>query len=107
MTPTSRAIRALAAQAGLQEHWTDARQQPRQVAIDTLRRLLDAMGLACASEADIQASRARLRAPGHKGLVIGRAGEPLALPARAAGDCWLVPEDDATAARRVRPERAA
>lgn len=53
-------LSALAADAGIAEHWTDARQRPQQVAPDTLRALLAAMDLPAATAADIEDSRRRL-----------------------------------------------
>ncbi|HUH39455.1 MAG TPA: hypothetical protein VL024_01160, partial [Castellaniella sp.] len=50
------AVRALAARAGLQEHWIDAHGHPRQVELQTLRALLTAMGRPCQTREDIRAS---------------------------------------------------
>ena len=56
------AIRELAREAGIANDWIDAAGVPRRVAIEPLRSILAALGLPAASEADIAASRARLRA---------------------------------------------
>lgn len=53
-------LSALAADAGIAEHWSDARQRPQQVAPDTLRTLLAAMDLPAATPDDIAESRRRL-----------------------------------------------
>lgn len=81
-------LSALAKAAGLAEHWTDARQQARTVAPDTLRALLRAMDLPADSDADIRASHARLAGAGDAGLpvmLVGTAGGALLLPPSCAG----------------------
>ncbi len=103
------AVLALAARAGLQEHWVDAHKRPRRVGVDTLRALLSAMGLACATLGDLKASEAALAgreaAVASGDLVVGRAGEVLALPAAAIGDCLMSREgSDEASPRTVRAE---
>ncbi|WZB77474.1 hypothetical protein WJ972_13675 [Achromobacter insuavis] len=81
-------LSALAKAAGLAEHWTDARQQARTVAPDTLRALLRAMDLPADSDAEIRASHARLAGAGDAGLpvmLVGTAGGALQLPPSCAG----------------------
>ncbi|WP_338619491.1 4-alpha-glucanotransferase [Achromobacter sp. E1] len=53
-------LSALAAEAGIAEHWTDARQRPQRVAPETLRALLAAMDLPAETSRDIADSRQRL-----------------------------------------------
>jgi len=53
-------LSALALDAGIAEHWTDARQRPQQVSPDTLRALLAAMDLPAGTAGDIEDSRRRL-----------------------------------------------
>ncbi len=53
-------LSALALDAGIAEHWSDARQRPQQVSPDTLRALLAAMDLPAATASDIEDSRRRL-----------------------------------------------
>lgn len=53
-------LSALAHDAGIAEHWSDARQRPQQVSPDTLRALLAAMDLPAATAGDIEDSRRRL-----------------------------------------------
>ncbi|KRA01667.1 4-alpha-glucanotransferase [Achromobacter sp. Root565] len=53
-------LSALALDAGIAEHWTDARQRPQRVAPDTLRALLAAMDLPAGTARDIDDSRRRL-----------------------------------------------
>ena len=62
--PVDEAIRELAREAGIANDWIDAAGVPRRVAIEPLRSILAALGLPAASEADIAASRARLRERG-------------------------------------------
>jgi 4-alpha-glucanotransferase len=82
------ALRQLADAAGLCEHWTDFRGQPRQVPLDTLRSALAALGLPAASAADVDASRERLRAErsGLPPLIVARCGDDVPLPAALSGD---------------------
>ena len=51
----------LAEQAGVDVHWCDANDRPQQVAPATLRAVLDALGLPCANDDDVDASLDRLR----------------------------------------------
>jgi 4-alpha-glucanotransferase len=79
-------VRELARSAGLAETWTDAVGIPQQVAIDSLRRILDALGLPTATSGDIEVSRQRLGPPSSlPPLVTMTAGGRLMLPARAGG----------------------
>jgi 4-alpha-glucanotransferase len=56
------AVRELAREAGIANDWVDAADHPQRVKIDALRSILEALGLPCATAADIAESRARLRA---------------------------------------------
>ena len=82
-------LSALAKAAGLAEHWTDARQQARVVAPETLRALLRAMDLPADSDADIRDSQQRL--DGARGearlpaMLVGIAGGRLKMPPACAG----------------------
>ncbi|AVJ28069.1 4-alpha-glucanotransferase [Achromobacter spanius] len=58
--PEPDGLSALALDAGIAEHWSDARQRPQQVSPDTLRALLAAMDLPAATASDIEDSRRRL-----------------------------------------------
>jgi len=79
-------IRELARAAGLAETWTDALGITQQVAIDSLRRILDALGLPTATSGDIEASRHRLAPPGSlPPLVTMTSHSRLTLPGRAGG----------------------
>lgn len=93
------ALSALAAKAGIAEHWTDARQRPRQVSPDTLRLLLEGMGLPAGNTDDIRDSDHRLgvelgaRLPP---LLVARSGMPASLPACARGRYRIVCESGLT-----------
>jgi len=79
-------IRQLARAAGLAETWTDALGIPQQVSIDSLRRILDALGLPTATSGDIEASRQKLgRSNTLPPLVTMKVGSRLTLPGRAGG----------------------
>ncbi len=96
-------IRQLARAAGLAETWTDALGIPQQVSIDSLRRILDALGLPTATSGDIEASRQKLGPPSTlPPLVTMKAGSRLTLPARAGGAArgQLTYEDGSVAALR-------
>jgi 4-alpha-glucanotransferase len=77
----------LAEQAGVDVHWRDANDRPQQVAPPTLRAVLAALGLPCASDGDIEASLAHLRGE-REGtqlprLLVVDAGHPFHLPSAA------------------------
>lgn len=55
-------LQLLATRAGLQPRWLDAWSQPRDVPDDALRRVLDGLGLPCATTGQCEASRAWLAA---------------------------------------------
>lgn len=102
MTATSAgdpALSALAAKAGIGEHWTDARQRPQRVSPDTLRLLLEGMGLPAGNAHDIRDSDHRLglelraRLPP---LVVARSGMAAFLPDCARGRYRIVCESGQT-----------
>ncbi len=96
-------IRELARAAGLAETWTDALGIPQQVSIDSLRRILDALGLASATSGDIEASRQKLGPPNTlPPLIAMKAGSRLTLPGRAGGAArgQITYEDGSVAALR-------
>ncbi|SEI90400.1 4-alpha-glucanotransferase [Frateuria terrea] len=75
----------LAEQAGVDVHWRDANDRPQEVAPPTLRAVLDALGLPCANDGDIDASLERLRRE-REGtqlprLLVADAGSPFPSPA--------------------------
>ncbi|WP_088140601.1 4-alpha-glucanotransferase [Achromobacter xylosoxidans] len=93
------ALSALAAKAGIGEHWTDARQRPQRVSPDTLRLLLEGMGLPAGNAHDIRDSDHRLglelraRLPP---LLVARSGMAAFLPDCARGRYRIVCESGQT-----------
>jgi 4-alpha-glucanotransferase len=87
MSKDDDALRALAEAAGLCENWTDFRDQPRQVALDTLRTVLASLGLPADSARQVEESRTALREE-RSGItppmVVARCGDPIALPSALA-----------------------
>ncbi|MCP1616353.1 4-alpha-glucanotransferase [Pseudomonas sp. SLBN-26] len=80
-------LEALATAAGFSVHWTDADGRPQQVAPDSLRALLEALGYPAQSEQQIAGSLAHLQAR-HEAATLPRLltldqGQPLALDAHA------------------------
>jgi 4-alpha-glucanotransferase len=55
------AVRELAREAGIANEWIDAADKPQRVSVETLRSILTALELPCATKADTAESRARLR----------------------------------------------
>src|SRR5262249_31534415 len=55
------AIRDLASRAGIAVEWNDYAGRPKTVTPDVLRRMLEALGLPCATRGDLLASRRLLR----------------------------------------------
>jgi 4-alpha-glucanotransferase len=103
-------IRQLAREAGLAETWTDALGIPQQVSIDSLRRILDALGLPTATSGDMEASRQKVGPlKTLPPLVTMTAGSRLVLPGRAGGAArgQLTYEDGSVATLRfsMRGER--
>ncbi|MCX7512192.1 4-alpha-glucanotransferase [Frateuria sp. STR12] len=76
-------LAALAEQAGVDVHWRDANDRPQQVAPPTVRAVLEQLGVACASEDDIDASLERLRRERESTqlprLLVADAGKPVPL----------------------------
>src|SRR5258705_8450962 len=71
------ALFAFATKAGLEIDWVDAAAEPHSVSPETLRKVLDALGLPSASAAQIAESDARLDEQKHRPppLVTAWAGE--------------------------------
>ncbi|GBD48229.1 4-alpha-glucanotransferase [Methylopila sp. Yamaguchi] len=88
-------VRDLAERAGFSVKWTDQSGKAQTVRPDTLRRLLNAIGLPAESEGDVRASRETLdslaRAPSD--FVTARIGEPFAVDARPMSPALFVRED--------------
>ncbi|MDQ0142299.1 4-alpha-glucanotransferase [Cupriavidus necator] len=83
-TATPSPLQALALRAGLQPHWTDAWDQPRAVSDAALRRVLDGLGLPCATPGQCAAAHAWLAADDAAHalppLVTAERGQPVAVP---------------------------
>ena len=80
------AIRQLARRAGIAEQWLDYTNKPRQVSLDTIRRILVALDLPCATADDLVHSRRLLDSVRPPPLITATAGQPIALPIRVADD---------------------
>lgn len=101
-------VRRLARAAGLAETWTDALGVPQQVSLDSLHRILDALGLPAATPADIEDSHRRLvPKDGLPPMVTMQAGSRLILPRHGAARGLLTYEDGGSAALRfsIRADR--
>ena len=100
-------LRHLARAAGLAETWTDASGIEQQVSIDSLHRILAALGLSANTPADIEDSRRKLTPQDTlPPLVTMQTGSRLTLP-RGAARGLLTYEDGSTATLRfsVRGDR--
>src|SRR4030095_9970234 len=71
-----------AREAGIANDWIDAADKPQRVSVETLRSILTALELSCATKADIAESRARLReqAGRSRTLFTATAGSATPLP---------------------------
>lgn len=82
--PAPTPLQALALRAGLLPYWTDAWNQPQSVSDDALRRVLNGLGLPCATTGQCEASRAWLAADDAAHalppLVTAERGKPVAVP---------------------------
>lgn len=76
------AIRELARNARIANDWTDAADKPQRVSVETLRSILTALELPCATKSDINESRARLREQTgrSRAFLTATAGSPVPLP---------------------------
>lgn len=81
------AIRDLAQRAGIAVEWNDYAGRPREVTVDVLRHILEALGLKCASRGDLAASRELLKRRSSidllPPLITATAGRPTKLEAVA------------------------
>ena len=80
------AIRQLAQRAGITEQWLDYTKKPRRVSLDTIRRILTALGLPCATADDLAHSRHLLDSARPPPLITATVGQPIALPIPVADD---------------------
>lgn len=101
-------LSALAAEAGIAEHWTDARQRPQRLSPDTLRALLAALALPAESSADIRDSRQRLAteiAEALPPLLVSRCNGRAELPLSARGPYRMVCESGRIVDGDIRVDR--
>ena len=101
-------VRHLARAAGLAETWTDAGGALQQVSLDSLHRILDALGLPAGTPAEIEDSHRRLAPSGGlPPMVTMQAGSRLTLPRHGAARGLLHYEDGGSAALRfsIRADR--
>lgn len=102
------AIRQLARRAGIAVQWTDYAGKRHRVPLDTLRRILGALGLPNDSAADQSHSGHLLTQAHTPPLMTATAGMPISLPIKAAGDSShvrLVYEDGAVAELAIEQTR--
>jgi 4-alpha-glucanotransferase len=95
------ALPELAALAGIAIHWTDAFGTPCEVAPDTLRQVLGALGIPCGDQHAINdAAEALRRPPGLPPLLTADAGGLLLLP-EGEGACEIALTGGGTQLERV------
>ena len=107
--PPGDGLSALAAEAGIAEQWTDARQRPQRVAPETLRALLGAMDLPAATPRDIADSRQRLAAQAADALppmLVTRCNAKTPLPPTARGPYRIVCESGRVVDGTIHPGQA-
>jgi 4-alpha-glucanotransferase len=75
-----KAVLELARRAGLAVEWTDYANKRHQVALDSIRRILAALGLPCESASDLSHSRQLLGREATPALVTATAGAATHLP---------------------------
>jgi 4-alpha-glucanotransferase len=80
------ATRQLAQRAGIAEQWLDYASKPHRVSLDTLRRILTALDLPCATAGDLAHSRHLLDSAPPPPLITATVGQPIALPIPVAAD---------------------
>lgn len=88
-------VQRLALGAGLKPRWLDAHGKEKQVSIDTLRQVLETMGLPCQGIEQCRESMARLESPETPAtsLEIVRVGEPVVLRRQGSLHYQLMLED--------------
>jgi 4-alpha-glucanotransferase len=84
---TDAAIRDLARRAGISVEWDDAASVPQRVPVETLRRILSALGLPCTTARDLAHSRNEIAARERQlpKLITATIGEPIVLARGAQG----------------------
>jgi 4-alpha-glucanotransferase len=94
------AVEELARRAGIAVEWRDSANKARHVSVESLRRILAALGLPCDTAADLAESRRQLEAPRPPPLFTATIGQPfdVALAARKIADRVLLTCEDGTIA---------
>lgn len=80
------AIRELARRAGLAGQWTDYANRQHRVPLDSIARILAALGLPCASANDLAYSRHLLNRTQTPALITVTAGKSVELPIRGSSE---------------------
>lgn len=91
-------VLALARKAGIAVTWRDYANKPHRVSIETVRRVLAALGLPCDSGEELSWSRRQLGSAGPPPLIPATAGVPVDLPISSEGlpaSVRLMPEEGA------------
>ncbi len=89
----------LASRAGVAIAWQDYADRPHQVPLDTIRHILAALGLPCATAADLAQSQAQLETAVPPPLITATTDQPITLPgADAAPSRLRITYDDGTVA---------
>ena len=97
----------LASHAGIAIEWQDYAGRPHGVSLDTVRHILAALGLPCASAGDLAQSRAQLETTAPPPLIAATTHQPVTLPCAGATPSRLrIIHEDGTIAE-MSPERAA
>jgi 4-alpha-glucanotransferase len=97
----------LASHAGIAIEWQDYAGRPHGVSLDTVRHILAALGLPCASAGDLAQSRAQLETTVPSPLIAATTHQPVTLPCAGATPSRLrIIHEDGTIAE-MSPERAA
>jgi 4-alpha-glucanotransferase len=88
-----RALAELARVAGIAVDWVDASDTPRRVAPDVLRHILNALGVACATDREVVESAAQLRYPQPLSMITCDRGEAFSVCLPAARHARIIFED--------------
>jgi 4-alpha-glucanotransferase len=101
-------VLALAREAGIAITWRDYANRPQRVSIETIRRLLAALGLPCGSAEDLSWSRQQLISSGPPPLIPATTGMPLDLAIsgdRLPASARITSEDGAELRLPLHPTR--
>jgi 4-alpha-glucanotransferase len=97
----------LASRAGIAVKWQDYAGRPHRVSLETIRHVLAALGLPCATAGDLAQSRAQLGTTLPPPLITATTGQPIPVPYAGAPSSRLrlTYEDGATA--EIAPQQTA